>query len=528
MSLNFIVIDRGQHKPTPVFNTAYLRIDYWNDFSFVTMFYLTVFDQTGAEHNIGNIKIAFKGQTEQISTHSTLERKFSSLTAEYFSLGVDLDFYENLGRLDAIIKDNILSSLQDIVFLPGRLPELENEQVLNISLLRGVSLSDIHGQFARVLNGLVALSDFHFNFIRSDVNGLCNLRITFTVKVDSIPSTNIHALIGRNGCGKTTILNGMIEAITDPTNNTLYFTEKKGLFTEPKIPNGYFRSLVSVSFSAFDPFTPPKEQPDPAKGTRYFYIGLKKKENNQQLNTLDDLRLEFVTALIGCLSAEKKKEIWINSINKLSSDQNFSNMGLSILCDKYLDLKQMYVNLQVDSNNFRDLFYQDIYRYLSRMSSGHAIVLFTITRLIDTVGEKSLVLLDEPEGHLHPPLLSAFLRTLSDLLYTTNGVAIIATHSPVVLQEVPKSNVWKVIRSREAISVERPEVETFGENLGVLTREVFSLEIINSGYHFLLAKSVDTGMSYEDILTKYNNQIGLEGRTVLKAMVLNREANKIK
>ncbi|MEZ6939808.1 AAA family ATPase [Aeromonas sp. S12(2024)] len=228
------------------------------------------------------------------------------------------------------------------------------------------------------------------------------------------------------------------------------------------------------------------------------------------------------------MSAEKKKDLWINSINKLSSDQNFSNMGLSVLCDKYLELKQMHVNLQVDSNNFRDLFYKNIYRYLSRMSSGHAIVLFTITRLIDTVGEKSLVLLDEPEGHLHPPLLSAFLRTLSDLLYTTNGVAIIATHSPVVLQEVPKSNVWKVIRSREAISVERPDIETFGENLGVLTREVFSLEIINSGYHFLLAKSVDTGMSYEDILTKYNNQIGLEGRTVLKAMVLNREANKNK
>ncbi|WP_444822831.1 AAA family ATPase, partial [Vibrio parahaemolyticus] len=66
------------------------------------------------------------------------------------------------------------------------------------------------------------------------------------------------------------------------------------------------------------------------------------------------------------------------------------------------------------------MFYSDIQNYLSRMSSGHAIVLFTITRLVDTVGEKSLVLLDEPEGHLHPPLLSAFLRTLSDLLYIKN------------------------------------------------------------------------------------------------------------
>ncbi|TGZ36810.1 hypothetical protein EQ875_00598 [Photobacterium damselae subsp. damselae] len=63
--------------------------------------------------------------------------------------------------------------------------------------------------------------------------------------------------------------------------------------------------------------------------------------------------------------------------------------------------------------------------------------------------------------------------------------------------------------------------------MGVLTREVFVLEVANSGYHSLLTKSVDSGASYEDILTEYKGQIGLEGRTVLKAMVLNREAGKL-
>ena len=40
-----------------------------------------------------------------------------------------------------------------------------------------------------------------------------------------------------------------------------------------------------------------------------------------------------------------------------------------------------------------------------KLSSGHKIVLLTITRLVETVEEKTLVLLDEPEAHLHPPLL---------------------------------------------------------------------------------------------------------------------------
>jgi predicted ATPase len=521
--MNFVVLDKDDVKPTASVNTAYLSVDYWNDYSFITMFFLTIFDTAGIEHDIGRVKIAFKGQTIDRGTYTTLGKGFSSLPGQYFSLGTDVEYYKNLNKLHVDVKQHLLTALQDIVHKPEKLKDIEDEEVLNTSLFRGITLSEVHGQFSRVLDGLTELSDFDFNFVRQNIDGFCNLEIPFKVKVGSNPSTNIHAFIGRNGCGKTTILNGMIDAITNPEHEGCFFIER-GLFNDSRIPKGYFRSLVSVSFSAFDPFTPPQEQPDPAKGTKYFYIGLKKRDNNETLNSLSDLRKDFVSALIGCLSNEDKKNLWLDAISKLSSDQNFENMGLSILNTRYVNLKEKHRYIQIDNDQFRDFFHQDIDNYLSRMSSGHAIVLFTITRLVNTVGEKSLVLLDEPEGHLHPPLLSAFLRTLSDLLYIKNGVAIIATHSPVVLQEIPQSCVWKVMRSRDVIAVNRPEIETFGENLGVLTREVFGLEVASSGCHALLVKSVELGLSYEDILAEYKYQIGLEGRTVLKAMVLSRDA----
>ncbi|ENS1317883.1 AAA family ATPase [Proteus mirabilis] len=519
----FILIDRNVYPPASGVNLGFLQADNWNDFSFVTVFYLTIFDENGVKHEIGNVKIGFKGQSEDVATFSTLDRTFTFLSEKYFSIGDGVEYYRNISKLSDELKKEILVSLNDIVQQPERLHKIENERVLNKSLFRGVTLSEIHGQFNRVLNGLSELSDFYFSFNRIGANGFSDLKLPFDVEVDSMPSTNIHACIGRNGCGKTTILNGMIEAITNQNNNEYFFTDRQN-FKESRIPKGYFRSLISVSFSAFDPFTPPQEQPDPAKGTQYFYIGLKNAEN-QKLKSLDDLRLEFVSSLIGCLRTEKKKELWIKAIEKLNSDKNFSDMELRSLITKYAILKNKN-DIQVDNNLFRDLFYDEIKKYLSRMSSGHAIVLFTITRLVDTVGEKSLVLLDEPEVHLHPPLLSAFLRALSDLLDARNGVAIIATHSPVVLQEIPKSCVWKVLRSREVLSVTRPDIETFGENLGVLTREVFSLEVTSSGYHDLLRDSVASGKSYKDILLKYSDQIGLEGRAVLKAMVLSREASK--
>ncbi|MEK5757114.1 AAA family ATPase, partial [Acinetobacter variabilis] len=76
-------------------------------------------------------------------------------------------------------------------------------------------------------------------------------------------------------------------------------------------------------------------------------------------------------------------------------------------------------------------------KLFGQLSSGHKIVLLILTRLVETVDEATLVLIDEPESHLHPPLLSAFMSALTELLEDRNGVAIIATHSPVVVQEVP-------------------------------------------------------------------------------------------
>ena len=145
---------------------------------------------------------------------------------------------------------------------------------------------------------------------------------------------------------------------------------------------------------------------------------------------------DFITSLNICFALIAKKNRWINAIKTLESDFNFAEMNLCEL------------------NNIKDQqeFSQRAEALFKRMSSGHAIVLLTVTKLVETVEEKTLVLLDEPESHLHPPLLSAFTRALSDLLVNRNGVAIIATHSPVVLQEVPKSCVSILRRTSRVIS----------------------------------------------------------------------------
>ena len=202
-----------------------------------------------------------------------------------------------------------------------------------------------------------------------------------------------------------------------------------------------------------------------------------------------------------------KAERWRAAVGALATDDLFAEANVIALLDHPQDADW--------ESTAEGLF--------RRLSSGHAIVLLTVTRLVELVDEKTLVLIDEPEAHLHPPLLAAFVRCLSDLLVKRNGVAIIATHSPVVLQEIPRSCAWKLRRSGAVSIVERPSIETFGENIGLLTREVFGLEVTRSGFHEMLRSAVALNLSYEQVVAKFDGQLGAEARAIAQALIAERD-----
>lgn len=502
--MHFVVVPRSQSLPQTGNDVAYLRIDHWNDFSFVTMFDVRLFDGNGSALDLGQVKIGFAGQDTQTDTYSTLDGGFEQLPDGYFSVGQDESYYRILvDGTPPALRTAYLRGLNDVVADTSHLTRATGQEVFRVSLLRSVSVSTIEGQFRRILSGGASLSDFDFEFVRPQSEAVAGITLHFVVEESSKPSTNIHALIGRNGVGKTTLLNQMTTAIVRPTETEARFYVNSG-FERTAIDSRYFSSVISVAFSAFDPFNPPTEQSDPERGTRYFYIGLKDiaDDSGTLLKSLSTLRDECVASMGECFADSGKLRRWRGAIATLESDENFAQMNLDSLST-------------LAEGQFRPAAVE----LVRRMSSGHAIVLLTISRLVAKVEEKTLVLLDEPESHLHPPLLSAFTRALSELLYNRNGVAIVATHSPVVLQEVPRSCVSVINRSRLAMVAEPPRVETFGENVGVLTREVFGLEVAKSGFHALLAAEASEGKSYDEIMDDYQAQLGLEARGMLRAMV---------
>ena len=248
--------------------------------------------------------------------------------------------------------------------------------------------------------------------------------LEFNVNPDSHPPTNMHVLIGHNGSGKSIYIRGI---------------------AEQKHP---FTNLVTVSFSAFNPFA--------------FLNPSSTCESIGLVGTIPDTDLP--------------KELDI-----LGLDPVFKEGG--------------------------------------PFSIGHKIVLYVLTRLIDLVGDKTLVLLHEPEVHLHPTLISLFIRCLSDLLVRRNAMAIISTHSPVVLQEVPKECVWMFRRAGQSIRVERPRIETFGENIGILMSDVLGLEVTRSGFYQLLEEAVEETGDYQKVLARFGGQLGMEARAIVRGLL---------
>lgn len=517
MSLRFLVTEWNTSVISEP-NVIALYPDSWDDYGCKTSFYLIVSDENSSNYKIGSIKIGYNGQGEGW-TKELLPPVFSELPDNFYSLGQDAEFYLNLVKAfpDEFIV-SLLSALGDLVSDPLRFALAKNEAVVSSSLLRFVNIDSVETQFRRILRREAPLTEYNFSFKKGASDRYSGVAIDFEVNPDTKPSSNIHVLIGRNGVGKTTLLNDMADTLLQnrgslSCSGQFYWSTSSE--ESEKLPNSYFAGLVSVSFSAFDPFNPPSDRTDANGGMRYYYVGLKKRKGandgeHSELKDKSDLSGDFTGSLNICFALSAKRNRWLKAVKKLESDPNFAEMGLC-------DLEYIYYNNQ-------DQFTEKASNVFSRLSSGHAIVLLTVTKLVEAVEERTLVLFDEPEGHLHPPLLSALIRALSDLLVNRNGVAILATHSPVVLQEVPKSCVSIIRRTRLVVNVDRPESETFAENVGVLTREVFGLEVTKSGFHDLLQAAVSEGKDYEHIVADHKDQLGFEGLAILRSLIISRNA----
>lgn len=481
----------------------YLIRDHWNDFfEYRTMFDLYYVASSQVKY-IGKVKIAIEDLNKKVGdvglVHDDLEipDKFSKLSEKHYSVGQDSDYYNHLINLGQDVASECFVGLRDIAYDNTIFSRYENERAMYMSLLRDISKASVTGQYARIAHGGARLTPFKFKFKQEKSN-----EIIFDVDPNTLPPSNIQVIIGRNGVGKSYLLQNMVSSLLSnkDVKNRYFKTDGKNMRT-------LFAGVVGISFSAFDEALPSEDIEESADTIKYKFVGIRDEKNCTK--NLGELSTSFFQSLEQIKKSNKKKR-WLDAISNLEKDSVFNSM----------DVKHL---INLNDEDFKEP--KELEEYIEKffrvkLSSGHKIVLLIITKLVELVEEKTLVLIDEPENHLHPPLLSAFTRSLSDLLVNRNGVAIVATHSPVILQEVPRDSVWILRRQEDFSRFERPRIQTFGENTGILTREVFGLELTDSGYHDLLKNKIDENSSYEEIVKKFfNDKLGSEAKAIVRELI---------
>ena len=121
---------------------------------------------------------------------------------------------------------------------------------------------------------------------------------------------------------------------------------------------------------------------------------------------------------------------------------------------------------------------------------------------------KSLLLMDEPENHLHPQAISKLMKVLLAILEHYESFCILATHSPLIIRELTSDCVYVMESIGSDRSVRFIGSESLGANLTTLTNEIFGINEEKSYYVEKIKALKNGGKSEEDIISLIKSKTG--------------------
>ena len=502
-----------------------LRQDDWNDYSFCTQYHLSFSSPNGGDIHIGIVKILKKGQTDDCE--KTINDDFTELGSDFISVGQSIDYYQRISELEDHYKNVVLNSLNDWIKHPGLGKEFLDERGWKKSLFRDFEIDSEMVEISRELvrsdyllspkDGLVfsfkmpEWSDsIEFNFSKNkswfvQENGLNQI---------TLPS-RIFCIIGQNGSGKSTLLS-RIARVAFGTKKERADGEFSKLGEISPIGIG-FSKVITISYSAFDSFKLPGVQP--------FDLNSRREELFQIIKDVKNGTGRFIFCGLRDIAAELEEELHSNSENETSSDRNISTKlkSIGMLADEFSRTIR-----KISSNSSNYIFYEALrilssegsfdcselkstpeakYRDLFlKWSTGHKIAVQILASLTAHTKARSLVLMDEPETHLHPPLLASLMQAVRYILDKKTSFSIIATHSPVVLQETMTKNVSIIRSTGESATLYKPLIQTYGESIGLITSEVFGLSTTAAGSYGKIHELSESALNFSEIEEMFHPQ----------------------
>lgn len=475
---------RSSHKIPNIFPSFLLVLnDGWNDFQIISEYALFFYHDIQNCTLIGRLKII---HFEDIITANVLPTNFNQLDNIFCSLGQEYQFYENIKVIFGDSFKNILWAIQDVAFFPKIQENYETNSNFKHSLIREDSAERLMREVKYKIYGITSNKLYSFKYRFQPKFADNELEVDFDFDINSNIPNSIYAIIGKNGTGKTQLV----------TTLPLDISKKNDSNFTPKTP--LFSKVIAVSYSSFDRFETPKSTAE----FNYVYCGLKD-ENGKRLED-DELILRFQKSYVK-ISEQSRVQIFLDTLQTFISN----------------DLIREFINYKIETGEY-EINYGKFVEIINILSSGQSILILIITEIIANIRFDSLLIYDEPETHLHPNAISQLINTIYGLSRIFQSYCIIATHSPIIVQELLSKNVYVVQREGTHASIRKPSKETFGENLSTIIEEIFGNREIPKQFKIILSDLIKKGMSYEDILKEIesdNVPVSLNTRLFLKSVI---------
>ncbi len=498
--IEFRSIRWGNHvfSPTDDRTIVFLETDKWDDSGYQTTFGLHVATRTEV-HYIGQVKIlhvTVGGSDASKTTADNLPASpFSGLSSDkYCSLGQSTDYYIWM-REHWDIGERILQALADITTNPNA-AQWRRYAGFETSLLRFSDAQKALEEAKDILAGTLGAIDFSFVYELRIPEASENHRLEVRFPADSNPRRRINALIGPNGGGKSTLLTSLATDLS---------TGKE--LAQP--PKRRFSRQILVSHSAFDI----SRRPAIETQSSYRYVGLAwqfeklvrklrehvKDSPNEGWPDWWSVDYRFPENLLNILTAEPEPP---------------PPQHLQVLSSRKENWKSILDPVMLSSDEIEQLV-TSLGSSLERLSSGQQAVVRMLAGIAFNLDNESVVLLDEPENHLHPALLSGFMLALMRLLEERNSYAIVATHSPLVVRDISADCVTVVGRVGNQPEMRRPRIQTFGASLPAISEDVFGVDQWQSHWRMEFTQ-LSSSMSPQQIEQLFEPGLTAEARTHLR------------
>jgi len=460
--------------------------DGWNDYDYKDWYGLWYFVDPHTAAFLGDVKIMTR---QEKTTSEALGKGFEGqLDDSFCSLGLNTNYYANLYQYfeDKGLLYDLMRNLRDCAYEPRIYEEFCELYEFRKALMREMSSQEAQKFGWTLLNGRQLGDAYIFSYlsrIKRPDESMQDILLNVQFPFECPDYKRTMCIIGENGMGKTQLLCGLTESLVNAVSTR---------FNKLPLFNGCL-VICSTPYDKYPPATPKD---------KIHYLKISVEQTKHDLIDELGMSIELIKERPS-IGGKNMIELYYQTI--VDQIGEVVKPILEWVEDPKVPWEGEYV--------YRD---KELRRVIDIMSSGQLHLFSLITQIYTNIHFSTLLIIDEPEVHLHPHTVVEFMKILANILTRFRSFAIIATHSPLIVREVISKNVQVLQEVDNHLQLVSVPYNTFGEDITTLYYKIFDYDIKDSFFTHVIKQMIWTyELSYEQIIQRLGQEVDLSLNALL-------------